>query len=518
MGYYYPGGLSNKSGAYSLMRGKVYTSRPVLYVHSADGDDANDGTSYLRPKATLQSAVNAATAEHTVIVLKSGSSETIATQVNLTGKPVTIVGESLVGASPDAELILGISGSISIIGLAQDGTEIANVSFPARTMSSGVNSNLVLSGDHDVVRDCLFLCGENESGLLDISSDHALVSGCRFESSEASANASQVTPLEGSGLVSDVCENCTFDAGPFGTLSPVGLMSRVLNATVLRGVRVDAEFLRYGTIGKSTLGGGFEDVPDGGLLLSDGISDFGSDQLVSGDPTYISTDGVLYVDSATGDDANDGSACEPLATLAVAISTANAATTSPVIVLRSTHNEVVTSVIVADTSLTIVGEKGAKISAGTSGMTVLTLDAPSAEVRGVMFGVEDGLTNCILLELRDSGQRVSGCDFELLVGCTGVQGVSSPGATISDCKFHGAGARRGILVFGSSDHITLRDCEFDAEGVEYIEPVVDMVVAIDGLRMSGITLKNCANVSVAAASTGYIQISESDDTCHVEAF
>lgn len=531
MGYYYPSGLSNRSGAYSLMRGKVYTSRPVLYVHSDDGDDANGGTSYLRPKATLESAVDASNGDHTIIVLKSGSSESLATEIDLTGKPVTIVGESLVGANPDAELVLAFLGGTSIISLAEDGTEIANVSFPPRTMAAGVNANLVLSGDHDVVRDCLFLCGENEVGLLDITDNYALVSSCQFESAESTANASQIPALEGSGTVSDVCENCTFDAGPFGTLSLVGLMSRALNATTLRGVRVDAEFLRYGTIGKSTLGGGFEDVPDGATLLSDGISDVGSDPLVSGDPTYINPDGVVYVDSETGDDSNDGSACEPLATLAEAVSQANSSGDSPVVVLRASHVEQSTSQIDVQTSLTIVAEAGAafEMRGDNSGILVTS---PSVEVRGLVFraGAQMSQGSDGFLTVNDLGFRATGCDFLMdslspfrAVSVAGFGGNDASGASLESCKFISSASDAdslpagGLFVGGTADHFTMRDCEFDGGplGVDFGQVSIGTVL---GLRVSGLTLKNCSDIAVGSASTGYLQVAESDDTCHVEAF
>lgn len=533
MGYYYPSGLSNKSGAYSLMRGKVYTSRPVLYVHSDDGNDANGGTSYLRPKATLQSAVDASNGDHTIIVLKSGSSESVSTAIDLAGKPVTVVGESLVGADPDAELepAAGLgSGSILTTAGSPDGVELANIRILPRGASSGI-ATMVLAGDHDAVRDCQFQCGEHDGGLLDIGNDYAFVSACKFESAESTANSNQIPALEGSGTISDVCENCTFDAGPFGTLSSVAFMSTVLNATVLRGARVDAEFLRYGTIGKSTLGGGFEDVPDGGLLLSDGISDVGSDPLVSGDPTYISADGVVYVDSATGDDSNDGSACEPLATLAEAISQANSSGDTPVIVLRSSHVEQSTSQIDVQTSLTIVAEAGAafEMRGDNSGILVTS---PSVEVRGLVFraGAQMSQGSDGFLTVNDLGFRATGCDFLMdslspfrAVSVAGFGGNDASGASLESCKFISSASDAdslpagGLFVGGTADHFTMRDCEFDGGplGVDFGQVSIGTVL---GLRVSGLALKNCSDIAVGSASTGYLQVAESDDTCHVEAF
>src|SRR3990167_2653657 len=111
-----PGGLIQNAGASVIGAGELFTTGNVYYVDSASGSDGNLGTDPAFPKATIDSAVTAATANNgDIIVLMPNHAQNLtnATAFQLDKAGLTVVGLGE-GRNRPTFSFTGTSGAVNI--------------------------------------------------------------------------------------------------------------------------------------------------------------------------------------------------------------------------------------------------------------------------------------------------------------------------------------------------------------------------------------------------------------------
>lgn len=147
---------------------------------------------------------------------------------------------------------------------------------------------------------------------------------------------------------------------------------------------------------------------------------------------------VLFVDSATGDDANSGTRDAPFATFGQAVTTANIL---DVIVLFSGHAETITSAITISKKLIVIGE-----GSGTSRPTLTPNIASNGKLlnitaqchfHGIIFAPHAQANTGNTIDCASaSGSRFNYCEFQSDQYDDGIQLLMDPAASwVSNCVF-----------------------------------------------------------------------------------
>lgn len=239
MSVFLPNGLGASTGADYATASPVYirggSAGSVWYV-SASGSDAANGRDRSAPLETLQAAITAATAGDT-IVLMSGYSETIATQVEI-DKVLTIVGEGASSGVPSPVITEG-AGDYALL-VSANSVYIAGVKIVGRAIDC--------TGNDLALEDCYFVAdGEGASGVGSVvfggSAVTASLRDCTFVADKSGENIPGPAVDVTVGMTGLSIEGCTFRCGTadddhFATSGGERYAVNIQSAaTCLRGIR-----------------------------------------------------------------------------------------------------------------------------------------------------------------------------------------------------------------------------------------------------------------------------------------
>ena len=259
--YNWPNGLGASTGDVLGTCKPLATTGTIYYVSYAEGNDANDGGDYYRPKKTLAGAVAVATGGADIIALRPEHDESITSSVTpSTG--TTIVGLGTTSGKPSARLTRAFAGAPLL--LSNFGVAIRNIYFPESTQSSA-NRRIVTSNLGQYIRDCYFECGHNDTSSslhLNTGTGYLEIRDCTFVSvsTAPSGGAETQAPPDSAISVGDVLNDIRIDGlvldggvGGWGNYYAANLSGfnhtrlRVETLSLLRGsdVRINASTTGY---------------------------------------------------------------------------------------------------------------------------------------------------------------------------------------------------------------------------------------------------------------------------------
>lgn len=254
------------------------------------------------------------------------------------------------------------------------------------------------------------------------------------------------------------------------------------------------------------------------------------DSLVTTGPLYMSGD-VWYVDSESGADGSSPAGLNreaPLATLAQAVS--NAAN-GDIIVLLSTHDEAISSTVIVNKSVTIVGEGSsggnptAKLTNDQGAASMILATAASVRLRNIW--IMENAQACSAARITSSGAQFEMTDC--YVECGGNDDAAAvllngARATFRGCTFISTAATVAAQPYGAVrdnatplEDVTFVDCVFSDGAVGFSDHYA-LRFTNDATRLRGerVSLLLGADVDFTASSTGYFQVSSSSGGARVD--
>lgn len=153
-----------------IMSGVVVTGA-VIWVDSANGDDADAGTE-AEPLQTLGQAITNATANNgDIIIIKSGHSESPAT-ITINKAGVRIFG---LGDGTDAPTFTNIAAQ-DLINITADDVELNNLYFPAGTTIANT-ARVNVAADRVRIKNCRFVCGQYDAHSITLTASASNFTG-----------------------------------------------------------------------------------------------------------------------------------------------------------------------------------------------------------------------------------------------------------------------------------------------------------------------------------------------------
>lgn len=226
----YPNGAGQSTGDSLVTTFPLIASGQILYVNSATGDDAYDGTNEAKPFATWVAALTAASA-HDIIVLMDGHAETMDPQSFSTDNVVTLGAGSAAGL-PTAKIAFTGGGSDPGLTLSGYANQIRNVWFESYTESTDP-PRIKWTGDHGKMVGCYFECGPFDNGAgLECDGNTFQIDTTTFISTAVLSTAQPAigmvlgSVIGGEGGGEHAClrmNGCVFDGGSHGFSNPWAL-------------------------------------------------------------------------------------------------------------------------------------------------------------------------------------------------------------------------------------------------------------------------------------------------------
>jgi hypothetical protein len=189
----------------------IFATGAVYYVDSVTGNDANAGTNRSLPKATLASAISAATANNgDVIIMESTHAETLTGAIGISKAGLSIYGLGTGTNKPTFTV------NAAIIGMDISGARVlvSNVRFPAGTTITNT-ARVHLRAQSIRIQDCDFTCGQYDDDTIQIvnAGDDSVVKNCSFtltaDGPDTGINIQDATAL-GIRII-----DCSFDGGSY---------------------------------------------------------------------------------------------------------------------------------------------------------------------------------------------------------------------------------------------------------------------------------------------------------------
>lgn len=199
----------------------VFVTGSVIFLNSTTGNDANAGTNRNAPKATLSSALSAATASNgDVIIAESTHAETLASSLSISKAGLFIYGLGSGSNKPS----FTVNGNVDMFSLDAARIKLHNLRFPIGTAAHTSRVNFGAAGCK--LYGCDFLCGANdlESITLPDAGDDAEINACTFTISADGADSA--IKVESATLLGLKIIDCTFDGGSYD-FDDAGLYSAV---------------------------------------------------------------------------------------------------------------------------------------------------------------------------------------------------------------------------------------------------------------------------------------------------
>lgn len=156
----------------------ILTTGTVFWVNSIGGNDANAGTNRVFPKASIASAISAATASNgDIIICESGHIENISSVITISKAGIRIFGLGAGSAKPK----FIVTAAIDLFDLTGSRIELNNLQFPAGTTianTSRINPNSAKCK----ITNCDFECGAFDLDSITVpdAGDDVEITGCTF--------------------------------------------------------------------------------------------------------------------------------------------------------------------------------------------------------------------------------------------------------------------------------------------------------------------------------------------------
>lgn len=207
---YENGVIGTSEGGSTDLSADFETTGVIYWVDSASGNDANAGTNRNEPKATLASAITAATtANGDIIILESGHAEVLSSSLSITKGGIRIMGLGTGSNKPSFTVDAAIDGiSISTGGYV----DLNNLRFPAGTTTTNT-SRINVDADGVRITDCDFLCGANDTETITLTGNATnctISSGSMTITADGPDSGIEIESATAYGLVVD---GMTFDGG-----------------------------------------------------------------------------------------------------------------------------------------------------------------------------------------------------------------------------------------------------------------------------------------------------------------
>lgn len=204
------GFASQASGADEFIYNDLIATGAVHWVDSVNGNDSNSG-SEAEPLATLAQAITNATANNgDLIILKSGHTETVSTQISVSKAGLKIYGIGEGSAAPRFTANAAID-CISVTGAA---CELNNLYFPVgATANNTARINVDAAGVR--IKGCTFLCGVRDISTITLTAN-ALY--CRIESCSMTISADgpdHGVIVESASVAGLFIKDCAFNGGTY---------------------------------------------------------------------------------------------------------------------------------------------------------------------------------------------------------------------------------------------------------------------------------------------------------------
>lgn len=200
----------------------IFVTGDVYYVDSVNGNDSNAGTNRNSAKATVSSALSAATANNgDVIVIESGHTESLSSALTISKAGIRIYGLGSGSTKPNFTVTAAVDG----IDITAARVELHNLRFPVGTTATNT-SRVNVAGAGARIVDCDFLCGAQDLESITIADagDDCEINGCTFTVSADGPDAG--IEVEAAGVLGLKVISCTFDGGSFD-FDNAGLYSAV---------------------------------------------------------------------------------------------------------------------------------------------------------------------------------------------------------------------------------------------------------------------------------------------------
>lgn len=207
---YENGIISTTAGGSTDLSGDFETTGVVYWVDSVNGNDSNAGTNRNEPKATLSSALTAATtANGDIIILEAGHAETLSASLSITKGGIRIMGLGTGSNKPSFTVDAAIDGiSITTGGYI----DLNNLRFPEGTTTANT-SRINVDADGVRITDCDFLCGANDAETITLTGNATnctITGGSITVTADGPDSGIEIESATAYGLVID---GMTFDGG-----------------------------------------------------------------------------------------------------------------------------------------------------------------------------------------------------------------------------------------------------------------------------------------------------------------
>ena len=261
------------------------------------------------------------------------------------------------------------------------------------------------------------------------------------------------------------------------------------------------------------------------------VNGFGAtsgDDLLLDEPWYTGG-AAIYVDSANGNNSNDGtSRSQPKLTLAAGVS---AASSGGYVVLMSGFSETLTSVQLVGAGITIVaegtsgGQPTATLKLNAASGHLLDITGANVELRNIRFLTNAQTNASAVVRVGDSSAATSclikGCRFEGSLTDTGslLEIKSADLLTVEDTTFvmSGAAASVGLCILVSDAalaNLTLKNVVLDGGDKGWVSGIALFGAAstMTFLVIENMSLLRGSDVVLTKASTGRVNVSANDSS------
>lgn len=201
--------ISTSASGDPLIYNDIFVTGAVYWVDSVTGNDANAGTNRNSPKATIGSALSAATDNNgDIIILESGHTETITSAITVS-KSLSIFGLGTGTSKPR----FTINGNVDCFDLTGNDIYVYNLYFPAGTAAHTARINVDSAGCR--IENCDFQCGANDllSITLTANALRTHIVGCTFTISADGPDCG--VKVESAAAVGLRVDSCQFDGGSY---------------------------------------------------------------------------------------------------------------------------------------------------------------------------------------------------------------------------------------------------------------------------------------------------------------
>ena len=208
---YENGLVATTEGGHADLSLDIIVTGAIYWVDSAAGNDSNAGTNRNEPKATLASAISAATANNgDLIILEAGHTENLGSSLSISKAGLRIMG---LGTGTDKPAFT-VTAAVDGIDISGARVELNGLQFPAGTTTS--NTSRINVGAAGVrIIDCDFSCGQYDLETITIpdAGDDCEINGCTFEITADGPDAA--IEIESATVLGLKIIDSTFDGGSY---------------------------------------------------------------------------------------------------------------------------------------------------------------------------------------------------------------------------------------------------------------------------------------------------------------